>query len=217
MNVEMVEKIMKALADRSRLLIIRSLIAKPQYLEELSERLGLAVSTVSFHLKKMEEAGIVTKDKQQYYTIFGVKKDFFAQKLEDLMDFETDEKNIQEERIRQYKEKVLKTFMQDGRIIQIPSQMQKRWIVFEQILQEFEYGKEYTEQQVNELIRKYHDDHCLIRRSFIEERVMNRENNIYTITENYENFRQGQASDIIKHGMKESYEQCIRDKFGVNY
>ncbi|MCF7859361.1 MAG: DUF2087 domain-containing protein [Candidatus Cloacimonetes bacterium] len=216
MKIENVTEIFKALAEHSRLLIVKSLSEKPQYLEELAERLNLALSTVSFHLKKLEKAGMVWKEKQQYYTIFYLKKELFTKTLEEMMDFEIVEKQQQEERIKQYKKKVLKSFMEDGRIRQIPAQKQKRWIVFEQILNEFEYGKKYTESQVNEIIEKYNADYCMIRRSFIEERVMTRQDNIYKITENYENFRSGMESDSIKHGMKESYEQSIRDKFGVS-
>ncbi|HPR16740.1 MAG TPA: metalloregulator ArsR/SmtB family transcription factor [Candidatus Cloacimonadota bacterium] len=215
MKIENVTEIFKALGDRSRLLVVRSLVEKPQYLEELAERLNLAVSTVSFHLKKLENAGLVWKEKQQYYTIFSIKKELFEKTLEEMMDFAIDEREEQEKRIDDYKQKILKTFMKNGKITQIPAQKQKRWIVFEQILNEFEFGKEYTEQEVNELVQKYHEDYCLIRRTFIEERVMKRENNVYTITENYEDFRSGKDSASIKHGLKESYEQSIRDKFGV--
>jgi len=56
--------------------------------------------------------------------------------------------------------------MKDGKITQIPAQKQKRWIVFEQILNEFEFGKEYAEKEVNEIIQKYNVDYCSIRRSF---------------------------------------------------
>ena len=132
------------------------------------------------------------------------------------MNFKIDEKQEQVKRINKYKEKILKTFMKDGKITQIPAQKQKRWIVFEQLLNEFEFGKEYTEKDVNEIIQKYNVDYCSIRRSFIEENVMSRNDNIYSITENYENFRNGKYSESTKHGMKESYEQSIRDKFGVN-
>ena len=216
MNVENVAGLFKALADRSRLLVVKSLIEKPQYLEELAERLDLAVSTVSFHLKKLEKVELVWKEKQQYYTIFYLKKELFERTLEELMNFEIDEKQEQANRINKYKEKILKTFMKDGKITQIPAQKQKRWIVFEQLLNEFEFGKEYTEKDVNEIIQKFNVDYCSIRRSFIEENVMSRNDNIYSITENYENFRNGKYSESTKHGMKESYEQSIRDKFGVN-
>ena len=131
------------------------------------------------------------------------------------MSFEIDEKQEQKKRIIAYKEKVLKAFMRDGKIVQIPAQKQKRWIVLEQVLNEFEFDKEYSEKEVNEIIQKYNEDHCMIRRSFVEERVMNRENSIYRLTENYKNFREGANSFGVKHGMLESYEQSIRDKFGV--
>ena len=167
-------------------------------------------------LKKLENAGLVWKEKQQYYTIFYLKKELFTKTLEEFMNFEIDEKNEQAKRIIQYKEKILKTFMKDGMITQIPAQKQKRWIVFEQILNEFEFGKDYTEKEVNEIIQKYNVDYCSIRRSFIEENVMNRKDYVYSITENYDNFRRGKDSESTKHGMKESYEQSIRDKFGVN-
>lgn len=216
MKIDQVEKVFKAMGDHSRLLIVRSLIDKPQYLEELAERLNLAVSTVSFHLKKLEKAGLICKEKLQYYTIFSIKKALFKKTLEDYMEFEIDGLKEQQKRIAEYKQKVIKTFMKDGRIIQIPSQKQKRWIVFELILNEFKINRDYPEIEVNEIIQKFHEDHCMIRRTFIEERVMKRENNIYSLTENYRNFREGKPAEYPKHGIREGYEQSIRDKFGVN-
>jgi len=215
MNLAETTSFFKALADRSRLLILQALSEKPQYLEELANRLDLATSTVSFHLKKLEQVNLVEKRKAQYYTIFFPNQEKFQTKLEEMMDFEFDEKQQQDQRILQYKAKVLTTFYQDGKIKQIPAQKQKRWIVFEPVLKRFEYGKDYSEQEVNEIIKQFHPDYCLIRRSFIEENVMSRKDNIYRITENYENFRSGRASYSLKHGIKESYEQSIRDKFGV--
>ena len=53
----------KCLADRSRLQILKSLSEGDMYVERLSERLNLTPSTISFHLKKLESAGIVTSKK----------------------------------------------------------------------------------------------------------------------------------------------------------
>ena len=47
-------KLMKCLADKSRILIINNLMEEPMYVELLSQRLNLAASTISFHLKKLE-------------------------------------------------------------------------------------------------------------------------------------------------------------------
>ncbi len=54
---------LKALADKSRILMVNALLEKPHCAEELAERLRLAPSTISFHLRRLEEAGLVTKSK----------------------------------------------------------------------------------------------------------------------------------------------------------
>lgn len=205
----------KSLADRSRLLILSSLLEKHQYLEELAQRLALAPSTVSFHLKKLERAGLVEKKKEQYYTIFYPRRHLLDLTLAELVSCEHGEAENQAERIQQYKKKVIASFFSQGRIIRIPAQKQKRWIVLEKILDEFEYGRKYTEKEVNEIIARFHDDYCTIRRTFVEEKVMGRSAGIYWITLDYERFRQGQSVQSIRHGLRESYEQSVRDKFGI--
>jgi len=214
-DIERVIRILKALADRSRLLIAKSLYGKPQYLEELAERLNLAPSTVSFHLKKLEQAGLVSRRRQQYYAIFFLKNSELDLSIRELIMCDFDELDLQKERIAKYKTKVLKSFFRNGKLLRIPAQKQKRWIVFEQILVEFEFGRNYPEQELNEKIIKYHDDYCSIRRSLVEENVFSREEGIYRLTENYERFRKGLSSESTKHGLKESFEQSMRDKFGV--
>ena len=56
-------RIFKCLSDASRLNIIATLQKGEAYGELLAERLGLSASTLSFHMKKLEEAGLVTSRK----------------------------------------------------------------------------------------------------------------------------------------------------------
>ena len=74
-------QLFKCLADNSRLQILKSLAREDLYVERLSERLGLSASTVSFHLKKLTEAGAVTAHKSQYYTIYALNRSLFETKL----------------------------------------------------------------------------------------------------------------------------------------
>ena len=48
----------KCLADKSRLQILKSLALEDMYVERLAERLNLTPPTISFHLKKLAEAGV---------------------------------------------------------------------------------------------------------------------------------------------------------------
>lgn len=184
MNISKSIEIMKSLADTSRLHVLNSLMDKPQYVEELAHRLNLAVSTVSFHLKKLEKAGLVNKVKEQYYIIYHVNYSIFDLSLRELTSFENIDKYIQDERINKYRDKVLKTFIRKGKLIKLPVQHKKKLIILDEFTKKFKTGIKYDEKKVNEIINQVYDDHCTIRRLLIEEGMMIRENQIYRLNNN---------------------------------
>ena len=61
--------ILKALADDTRLKILRALSERDMYVELLAERLQLSAATVSFHMKKLQAAGLVDSRREQYYIV----------------------------------------------------------------------------------------------------------------------------------------------------
>lgn len=193
--------IIKALADSSRLLILNALLEKPQYVEELSERLNLAASTISFHLKKMEQANLVHKVKEQYYTMFHANRDVFGLTLQELVNIEDIETAVQEERIQQYKQKVLRSFFKHGKVTRMPAQQKKRWIVLEEISTRFEKGRTYTEQEVNQIIADLCEDYCLVRREFVEERIMARKDGVYWMVDD--------DSDAPATALRRSYQESV--------
>jgi len=181
MDISQSIEIMKSLADTSRLRVLNSLMDKPQYVEELAHRLNLAISTVSFHLKKLEKVKLVRKVKEQYYVIYQINDDVFKLTLKELTSFENIEKYLQEERINQYRDKILRTFFKKGKLIKLPVQHKKRTIIIEEFVKMFKPGKEYTEKEVNEIIRQSFDDYCVIRRIMVDEEMMERKNQIYRL------------------------------------
>ena len=70
-------RLFKCLSDKSRLQILKSLAIEDMYVERLAERLGITAPTVSFHLKKLADAGAVSSYKSQYYMMYSLKKDIF--------------------------------------------------------------------------------------------------------------------------------------------
>jgi len=174
-------KIFKCLADKSRLLIINNLMESTMYVELLSERLDLAPSTVSFHLKKLEEVELVYSVKEQYYVTYYLNKDMLSVNLSEIISEAQWETDIQSEREEQYKESVIKTFFSYGKLKSIPVQQKKRKIVLEKIAESFEPDKEYSEREVNIIIADFHDDFCTIRRTMIEFKILERENNVYKL------------------------------------
>jgi DNA-binding transcriptional ArsR family regulator len=73
-------KIFKSLADTSRLRIVQSLTKGEMYTELLAQRLGITPSTVSFHMKKLEDAGLVVSRKEQYYEDYcAIRRDMIGE------------------------------------------------------------------------------------------------------------------------------------------
>ncbi len=173
--------IIKALADSSRLRVLDALVEKPHYVEELSERLHLAVSTVSFHLKKLEQANLVSKVKEQYYVMFYANRNALSLTLHDLISVDDLEKSVQEERIQEYKAKVIRTFFEDGKLTRIPAQQKKRWIVFEEIARKFAPGQAYQEEDVNARIADVYEDYCTLRRAFVDGGIFTRNGTTYHV------------------------------------
>lgn len=172
-------KLFKCLADKSRLQILKSLSLEDMYVERLAERLGLTPATISFHLKKLADAGAVTSYRNQYYVMYSLKKEVFLARILDIIQEESDEAAIQARRDEEYRQKVIDSFFEYGKLRSIPSQRKKERIILEEIAKAFEPGRIYTEREVNIIIADFHDDFCTIRRDMIAEKLMDRENGKY--------------------------------------
>ena len=171
--------VLKALADKSRILVVNALLEKPHCVEELAERLQLASSTISFHLRRLEEARLVAKRKTQYYLVYELRSDLLQMRLQDFVSVPSDDDSPEKRRMRRYREKVMRTFFRSGVLVQIPKQWRKRRIILEEFLAMFDPGREYQEHEVNERILPLHADYCTIRRMLIDEGYMARDGQTY--------------------------------------
>ena len=179
MKAEQSLAIMKALADESRLAIVKSLLEKSQYVEEIAKRHALAPSTVSFHLKKLEQAGLVSSRKEQYYVVIQANNPLFDTTLRDIVSASPVKKELQDERMDDYRRKVLETFFRHGRLEKLPAQHKKRLIVLEQFALKLEPGCRYSELEVTGLIKPLFDDYCTIRRLLVDDGLICREESTY--------------------------------------
>lgn len=172
-------KLFKCLADKSRLQILKSLAQEDMYVERLAERLGLTPATISFHLKKLADAGAVTAYRTQYYTMYALCRDVFLSRILDIICTESDEAVLQAQREQAYRQRVIDSFFEYGKLKSIPAQRKKERIILEEIAKAFEAGLVYTEREVNIIIADFHDDFCTLRRDMIGEGLMARENGTY--------------------------------------
>lgn len=175
--------ILKCLADKCRLRIVLGLSKEDLYVERLSQWLEITPATVSFHLKKLEDAGLVTARKDQYYTMYSLCHSPLVEGILQSIEEDASRLDIQKSRDEQYRQKVLDAFMEYGKLKTIPAQRKKKRMILEEMAKSFEVGKTYTEKEVNLIIADYHDDFCTLRREMIDEGLMRRENGCYWKTD----------------------------------
>ena len=169
----------KSLADKSRLQILQSLAMEDMYVERLAERLSVTPSTVSFHLKKLAEVGLVRSYRTQYYAMYALNREMLEAKMIDLIRQEPGEADAQARRDEAYRQKVLAAFFEYGKLKSIPAQKKKERIVLEELVRAFEPGRKYTEREVNIILADVYDDFCTLRRDMIGEGLLCRESGVY--------------------------------------
>lgn len=169
----------KALADKSRLQILKSLALEDMYVERLAQRLDLTPATISFHLKKLAQAGAVSSYKSQYYTMYTLNREVLNTGILDLILEKSDEAETQAQRDAAYRQKVIDSFFEYGKLKSIPVQRKKERVILEFLAEKFEFGRIYTEREVNLIIADFHDDFCTLRRDMISEKLLDRNRDGY--------------------------------------
>ena len=180
MTEEQAIKLFKGLADRSRLQILKSLLEEDMYVERLAQRLELTPATVSFHLKKLMDAGAVSSRREQYYTMYSINKEVFQCRILDILGEKSSDAQRQQEREARYRQRVLDSFFEYGRLKAIPAQRKKERICLEEIAKELELGRPYPERELNQVLLRFHQDYCTLRRDMISEGILRREEGLYT-------------------------------------
>ena len=180
MTEEQALKLFKGLADRSRLQILKSLLEEDMYVERLAQRLELTPATVSFHLKKLMDAGAVSSRREQYYTMYSINKEVFQCRILDILGEKSSDAQRQQEREARYRQRVLDSFFEYGRLKSIPAQRKKERICLEEIAKKLELGRPYPERELNQVLLRFHQDYCTLRRDMISEGILRREEGLYT-------------------------------------
>ena len=168
-------ELLKLLADETRLEILNMLLKEDSYVEKIACELSLTPATICYHLKKMEAACVVNCSRSQFYIIYSLNREIFDKPLFELI--KKDEEIV--DTVEKYKKEVISNFFKYGRLTQIPTQRKKREIVLAEILKQFDFDREYDEKEVNEIILRYHEDFCTIRREIIAFGMMTRDHEIY--------------------------------------
>jgi len=166
----------KALSDANRLRIVALLSDQDLTVGELAEMLDLSSATVSHHLSKLSDVGLVSARAEGYYNVYQLDLDALHEMAKRILSEETLSSVAADVDVDAYDRKVLETFMSsDGRLLQFPAQQKKEEAVLRYVARAFEPGRRYPEQEVNEILSQFHEDTARLRRNLVVFGFMDRE------------------------------------------
>ncbi len=166
----------KALADANRLKIVGLLAGRAYSVEELAALLKLKPSTVSHHLAKLTQVGLVSARTESYYNVYRLEEKALEEKTRHLLSREDFTTAIEDVDLDTYDRKVITDYSRkDGSLKTIPAQRKKLEAVLRHVVKAFEPGKRYSEKQVNKILSGFHEDTASLRRELVGYGLMKRE------------------------------------------
>jgi predicted transcriptional regulator len=165
----------KALADANRLKILGLLAQDAYSVEQRAALLELRPSTVSHHLARLSEAGLVSARAESYYNVYSLEAGTLEAMAQRLLAEDTLPALAEGVDMQSYERKVIDDYtLPDGKLKTIPAQRKKLEAVLQHIVQDFEPGRRYSEAQVNAILSAYHDDAATLRRELVGYRLLER-------------------------------------------
>lgn len=175
---EQLLRFFQVFSNESRLKIIGYLANGDKSVGELAQLLDLKEPTISHHLAELKEIGLVNVRAEGTMRIYQlnakaletISKDIFARPNLAALVKPSD---MNEE------ERILRNWVKDGRILDIPAQEKKKQIVLRWLAGQIDPDRRWTEREFSEWLAGYNEDYALLRRFLVDNGYMAREKGIY--------------------------------------
>jgi hypothetical protein len=160
------------LAEPDRLRVFAAVVLGAATPAEVTAASGLPVRTVMAAVRRLDQGGLLASVEGRLVAVDSAFKDA-------VREHGTPEAPAEPLDPDRQRDAVLRTFIVDGRVPQLPSAWAKRRIVLEHIAAVFEPGVKYPEKEVNAILRAWNDDHAALRRYLVDETLLERGDGLY--------------------------------------
>jgi hypothetical protein len=161
------------LSDDDRLRVAAALALDAHDPAEVAARAGMDVRRAGRALARLTSAGLVEQDGNGYRLV----RERFREALESIPPNEPTP--VLESGLGREADRVLGTFLRNGKLSSIPMNRTKRLIVLDYLAGRFELGEVFTEKDVNETLRELHPDVAALRRYLVDEGFLDRRDGFY--------------------------------------
>jgi hypothetical protein len=164
------------LADDDRLRTVAALVlgSGPASASEVATAAGLDLRRAAKALTRLAGAGLVDQSGDSYV----LRHERFREALESLGRSEEPADSPHSGRGPDA-DRILKIFVREGRLVQIPAVHSKRLVVLDWLAGMFEPGQAYSEKDVNKMLSRVHPDYAALRRYLVDDEFLHRRDGFY--------------------------------------
>jgi len=163
--------LLRLLADDARLKVFAALVLEAHHSSEIADRAGLPARDAIKVLAELEAAGLAARSGDGWHACPEALAEAAAGIGGGPEDAFSDRDPVEAA--------VLRTYLGQGRIRQLPVQRAKRLMVLDHVAGGFEPGVRYDEDEVVEILRTFTDDHTALRRHLVDEGFLGREGGVF--------------------------------------
>jgi hypothetical protein len=171
-------KVLKTLADASRLKILGLLSQRELNVGAIAQELALTEPTISHHLGRLVAVDFVKVRKAGTQRIYSLDVDHVAA-FQRALGAQTTPLPDAHRGADDEAKKVLKAFIKDGKLVKIPETLRKRRVILEWLVSQLEFRRKYPERDINAFLKRFHEDFATLRRELVDRQLMARENAVY--------------------------------------
>jgi hypothetical protein len=161
--------LIRLLADENRLRVFGAVALGAQTVAEIAARTGLDATDVQAALPRLVGSGLIAQDGGLHVSLEALQDAARRrpERARGAADATADE------------QRVLRNFVVDGRLVQLPARHAQKQVVLGYVARRFDESRSYEEREVNELLRDFHDDTASLRRYLVDEGLLEREAGVY--------------------------------------
>ncbi|MGG1594419.1 metalloregulator ArsR/SmtB family transcription factor [Terribacillus saccharophilus] len=182
MQLDKLVRFHKAIGDATRMRIIAVLKKGPLHGQAIAHKLGLKPPTITHHMTKLREVGVVYQRRDGNTIYFYLDEPRLTKLANSILQLGQESLHPSADLGAEEKLKLVKNFFSsDGKLTQLPAQEKKRVVILAYMIQHLKRHHIYEEQELNSYIQNYCDDYATIRREWIMHHFIYRDGNTYQL------------------------------------
>lgn len=172
-------RLLKVIADETRLRILGELANGDRTGVQMAQALELTPPTISHHMRRLVDAGIVTAHADAQRQVYALDTSFL---LKARRTPETHDEPANTPPPRDERERTLRNFFEGDRLKTIPARRKQRVFVLQHLMTWFDPERAYEEREINDILRRAHEDVATLRRELVDYGYMTRERGTYRVS-----------------------------------